>query len=90
MSTVWDHAHHAMDRNLLALQGVHHPGGRQGAFRTGLAHLYNLIPYQRRALHAGTCGVGVEGGRVPTSAWMLNLQILTSGGYRPAGMGATT
>ena len=32
----------------------------------GLAHLYNLIPYQRRALHAGQCGVEVEGGRVPT------------------------
>jgi len=23
----------------------------------------------------------VEGGRVPTSDWMLNLQILTSGGF---------
>jgi hypothetical protein len=27
-------------------------------------------------------GVEVEGGRVPTSDWMLNLQILTSGGFR--------
>ena len=51
-------------------------------FLTGLAHLYNLIPYQRRALHAGQCGVEVEGGRLPTSDWMLNLQILTSGGYQ--------
>jgi hypothetical protein len=24
----------------------------------------------------------VEGGRVPTPDWMLNLQILTSGGFR--------
>jgi hypothetical protein len=24
----------------------------------------------------------VEGGRVPTLDWMLNLQILTSGGFR--------
>jgi hypothetical protein len=24
----------------------------------------------------------VEGGRVPTADWMLNLQILTSGGFR--------
>src|SRR5215471_17127871 len=48
---------------------------------TGLAHLYNLMPYQRRALNAGRGGVEVEGGRVPTSDWMLNLQILTSGGY---------
>jgi len=51
-------------------------------FLTGLAHLYNLIPYQRRALHAGQCGVEVEGGRVPPHDWMLNLQILTSGGFR--------
>jgi len=44
---------------------------------SGLARLYNLIPYQCRALNAGKCGVEVEGGRVPTSDWMLNLQILT-------------
>jgi hypothetical protein len=90
MSTVLDQAHNAIDRKLFAMKGFHHPGGSQGAFLTGLAHLYNLIPYQRRALNAGQCGVGVEGGRVPTSDWMLNLQILTSGGYRPTGMGATT
>src|SRR6266851_112962 len=66
------------------MKGFHHPGGSQTAFLTGLAHLYNLIPYQRRALHAGLCGVEVEGGRVPTSDWMLNLQILTSGGYQCA------
>jgi hypothetical protein len=62
----------------------HHSGGSQAAFLTGLAHLYNLIPYQCRALHAGKCGVEVEGGRVPTSDWMLNLHILTSGGYQCA------
>ena len=64
-----------------AVADIHHPGGNQAAFLTGLAHLYNLIPYQRRALYAGLCGVEVEGGRLPTSDWMLNLQILTSGGY---------
>jgi hypothetical protein len=89
-STVLDQAHNAIDRKLFAMKGFHHPGGSQGAFLTGLAHLYNLIPYQRRALNAGKCGVEVEGGRVPTSDWMLNLPILTSGGYRPAWMGATT
>ena len=52
------------------------------ALLTGLAHLYNLVPYQRRAQHAGQCGVEVEGGRVPTADWFLNLQILTSGGFR--------
>jgi hypothetical protein len=82
MSTVLDQAHNAIDRNLFPLQRFHHPGGSQAAFLTGLAHLYNLIPYQRRALNAGQCGVEVEGGRVPTSDWMLNLQILTSGGYQ--------
>src|SRR5262249_45286399 len=60
----------------------HQPDGSQQAFLTGLAHLYNLVPYQRRAQHAGQCGVEVEGGRVPTCDWMLNLQILTSGGFR--------
>ena len=46
------------------------PSRRVGeAFLTGLAHLYNLIPYQRRALNAGKCGVEIEGGRVPTSGW---------------------
>ena len=42
----------------------------------------DLVPYQRRAQHAGQCGVEVEGGRIPTPDWMLNLQILTSGGFR--------
>ena len=84
MSTVLDQAHNALDRKLFAMKGFHHPGGSQAAFLTGLAHLYNLIPYQCRALNAGQCGVEVEGGRVPTSDWMLNLQILTSGGYQCA------
>ena len=47
------------------MKGFHHPGGSQAAFLTGLAHLYNLIPYQHRALHAGHCGVEVEGGAYP-------------------------
>src|SRR5215470_11303498 len=81
-STLLDQAHNAMDRKLFAMKGFHHPGGSQAVFLTGLAHLYNLIPYQRRALHAGQCGVEVEGGRLPTQDWMLNLQILTSGGFR--------
>ena len=81
MSTLLDQAHNAIDRKLFAMKGFHHPGGSQAAFLTGLAHLYNLIPYQRRALNAGKCGVEVEGGHVPTSDWMLTLQILTSGGF---------
>jgi hypothetical protein len=61
---------------------LHHPGGSQQAFLTGLAPLDNRVPYQRRAQHASQCGVEVEGGHVPTSDWMLNLHILTSGGFR--------
>ena len=30
----------------------------------------------------GQCGVEVEGGTVPTRDWLLNLHILTSGGFR--------
>src|SRR5712692_8276614 len=81
-STLLDQAHNAIDRKLFMMKAFHHPGGSQQAFLTGLAHLYNLIPYQRRAQHAGQCGVEVEGGRVPTADWFLNLQILTSGGFR--------
>jgi hypothetical protein len=81
-STLLDQAHNAIERKLFMMKGFHHPKGSQQAFLTGLAHLYNLIPYQRRAIHAGQCGVEVEGGRVPTVDWFLNLQILTSGGFR--------
>jgi hypothetical protein len=80
-STLLDQAHNALERKLFMMKGFHHPQGRQQAFLMGLAHLYNLVPYQRRAQQAGRCGVEVEGGRVPTSDWMLNLQILTSGGF---------
>src|SRR5262245_31033951 len=81
-SNLLDQAHNAIDRKLFMMKGFHHPKGSQQAFLTGLAHLYNLVPYQRRALHAGQCGVEVEGGRVPTQDWFLNVQILTSGGFR--------
>jgi hypothetical protein len=81
-STLLDQAHNALERKLFAMKGFHHPQGNQPVFLTGLAHLYNLIPYQRRAQHAGQCGVEVEGDTVPTRDWFLNLQILTSGGFR--------
>ena len=81
-STLLDQAHNAIERKLFMMKAFHHPDGSQQAFLTGLAHLYNLVPYQRRAQHAGQCGVEVEGGRVPTRDWFLNLQILTSGGFR--------
>src|SRR5919204_1241035 len=83
-STLLDQAHNAIERKLFAMKGFHHPKGSQQAFLTGLAHLYNLIPYQRRAQHAGQCGIEVEGGKVPTRDWFLNLQILTSGGLQCA------
>ena len=79
---VFNGTHNAIERKLFAMKGFHHPGGSQQAFLRGVTHLYNLVPYQRRAQHAGQCGVEVEGGRVPTCDWFLNLQILTSGGFR--------
>jgi hypothetical protein len=81
-STPLDQAHNAIDRKLFMMKGFHHPQGSQQAFLSGLAHLYNLVPYQRRAKHGGQCGVEVEGGTLPTRDWFLNLQILTSGGLR--------
>jgi hypothetical protein len=81
-STLLDQAHNAIERKLFMMKGFHHPHGSQQAFLRGLAHLYNLVPYQRRAKHAWQCGVEVEGGTVPTSDGFLNLQILTSGGFR--------
>src|SRR5712691_37302 len=69
-------------RNQSMMKALHHPKGNQQAFLRGLAHLYNLVPYQRRAQHAGQCGVEIEGGTVPTRDWLRNLQILTSGGFR--------
>jgi hypothetical protein len=81
-SPLLDQAHNAIARNLFAMTGFHHPQGSQQAFLTGLAHLYNLVPYQRRAKHGGQCGVEVEGGTLPPRDWFLNLQILTSGGFQ--------
>jgi hypothetical protein len=81
-STLLDQAHNAIGRKLFMMKGFHHPKGSQQAFLRGLAHLYNLAPYQRRAQHAGQCRVEVEGGTLPTHDWFLNLQILTSGGFR--------
>jgi len=81
-STLLDQAHNTIERKLFAMKGFHHPDGSQQALLNGLALLYNFVPYQRRAQHAGQCGVEVEGGTVPTRDWFLNRQILTSGGFR--------
>jgi hypothetical protein len=80
-STLLEQAQNAIDRNLFMRKAFRHPGGSQQALLTGLAHLYNLVSYQRRAQHTGQCGVEVEGDKVPTRDWFLNLRILTSGGF---------
>lgn len=54
------------------------PLGRQQV----IGSLTTLSHISCRAQHAGQCGVEVEGGHVPTPDWMLNLQILTLGGFR--------
>ena len=81
ISTSLDQAHNAFDRKLFMMKGFHHPEGSQQEFLIGLAMLYNFIPYQRRAKNAGLCGVEVEDGQLPSDNWLLNLQILTSGGF---------
>ena len=81
-TTLLDQAHNTIDRKLFMMKGFHHPTGSQAAFLNGLALLYNLVPYQRRAKSAGRCGVEVEGGAVPTRDWFRNLQLLTAGGFQ--------
>lgn len=81
-STLLDQAHNALDRKLFMMKGFHHQTGCQHQFLNGLALFYNFIPYQRRAKNAGLSGVEVEGGRLPSPDWLLNLQILTSGGFQ--------
>jgi hypothetical protein len=80
-STALDQAHHAMDRKF-RMQSFHHQDGGQQAFINGLALLYNPVPYQRRAKHAGQGEVEVEDGELLTDDGFLNLQILTCGGFR--------
>ena len=62
-STLLGQAHNVIDRKLFMMKGFHHPAGNQPAFIHGLALLYNLVPYQRRAQPAGQCGGAVEGGK---------------------------
>jgi hypothetical protein len=80
-STLLDQAHNAIDRKLFMMKGFHHPEGSQSQFLVGLALLYSFVPYQRRAKNAYKCGVEVQGGKLPVTDWLLNLQILTSGGF---------
>jgi hypothetical protein len=46
------------------MKGFHHPKGSQQAFLRGLAHLYNLVRYQRRAQHASHCA------NLVTNSWV--------------------
>jgi hypothetical protein len=55
-STLLDQAHHVIDRKLFMMKAFHHPKGNQQAFLRGLGHLYNMVPYQRRAQHAANVG----------------------------------
>jgi hypothetical protein len=80
-STLLDQAHNMVDRKLFMMKGFHHKGGIPTTFLTALALLYNFVPYQRRAASHGHCGIEVEGGKMPTQDWFLNLRIATSGGF---------
>ena len=71
----------ALARKLFMMKGFHHKEGNHQSFLNGIAILYNLVPYQRRAKNAGKCGIQVQGGKLPTDDWFVNLQILTSGGF---------
>jgi len=81
-STLLDQAHNMLDRKLFMMKGFHHKDESPTAFLTALALPDNFVPYQRRAMSHGKCGVEVEGGTLPTQDWWLNLRIATSGGFR--------
>jgi hypothetical protein len=81
-TTLIDQFHNLMDRKLFMMKGFHHSDGNQRIYLNGLAILANLIPYQKRAINSGKCAIQVEGGKLPTDDWFLNLQILTSGGFQ--------
>ena len=81
-SPLLEQAHNAIERKWCMMKGFHPPKGRHQALLTGLAPLAHLGPYHRRAQPAGPCGVEVAGRRGPSANWILNLQILTSGGFR--------
>ena len=81
-STLLDQAHNARDRKLFMTKGWNYPQRNQQALLRGLAHLYNLVPYQHRAQPAGHYSVEVEGGKILTGDWWLTLQILTSRGFQ--------
>ena len=81
-TTLLDQVHNMIDRKLFMMKQFHHNKGRQNQYINGYALLYNIIPYQRRAKNAELCAIQVENGKVPSKNWMLNIQILTSGGYQ--------
>jgi len=64
------------------MKGFHHPDGSQQSFLNAMGILYNIIPYQRRAVNAGKCGIEAEGGKLPSENWFRSIQILTSGGFK--------
>ena len=64
-STLLDQAHNAIERKLCAMKGFHPPGGSQQALLTELAHLYTLVPYQRRPSTPGNAGWKWKAGEYP-------------------------
>jgi hypothetical protein len=80
-STSLDQAHNYLNRKLFNMKGFHHPSGSQKHFLHGLALMYSIIPYQRRAKNSHLCGIEVQGGKLPTKDWFLNLRIITAGGF---------
>jgi hypothetical protein len=59
-STLLDQAHNAIERKLFMMKGFHHPKGSQQACLRGLAHLYNMVPYQDAPNMPGSVGWNAE------------------------------
>ena len=66
------------------MKGFHHLQGSQVFFLNRLALLHNLVPTSGVL---SNCGIQVEGAKLPTLDWFLNIpillntRILTAGGF---------
>ena len=81
-STLLDQAHNTIDRKLFMMKGFHHPVGANRRFSRGWHICTICCPISGAPSMPGSVAWKSKAGRVPTCDWLLNLQILTSGGFR--------
>ena len=81
-STLLDQAHNALERKRFAMKGLHHPGGARRRFSRGSR---TCITWSRISVGLSMLANVVwkwKADEYLPADWFLNLQILTSGGFR--------